>query len=469
MNPTSQLSSTVTSFNSSFNEQAVRILLVDDQPIVGESLRRMLSQEKDLELYYCSDPSQAMRYALEVCPTVILQDLIMPDVDGLMLVKFFRRQAQTAQIPIIVLSSKEEATAKAESFALGANDYLVKFPESVELVARLRYHSTAYLNQIRRAETQKTLEYNKELERRVVERTSELSAALEQLKKTQLQLVQNEKMSSLGQLMAGIAHEINNPVGFIYSNINHIYEYYKDLLELIKLYQNYYPEPHADIVAKSEDIDLEFIETDFPKIVISLKIGAERIRNLVLSLKTFCRSDEAELKSVDIHEGIESTLLILQHQLTNQGIKIVREYGKLPWVECYPSQLNQVFLHLLSNAIDAVSPRKDNGSHLKNPTIQICTEMVSLDGIRVKIIDNGVGIAPEVQKQIFNPFFSTKPVGNGTGLGLSISYQIIVEQHKGSLECMSVPGHGAEFALEIPILQEVKTPAVIEKTSPISG
>lgn len=183
MNLTSQLSSTVTSFNSSFNEQAVRILLVDDQPIVGESLRRMLSQEKDLELYYCSDPSQAMRYAMEVCPTVILQDLIMPDVDGLMLVKFFRRQAQTSRIPIIVPSSKEEAAAKAESFALGANDYLVKFPESVELVARLRYHSTAYLNQIRREEAQKTLEYNKELEQRVVERTSELSAALEQLKK----------------------------------------------------------------------------------------------------------------------------------------------------------------------------------------------------------------------------------------------------------------------------------------------
>jgi light-regulated signal transduction histidine kinase (bacteriophytochrome) len=278
-----------------------------------------------------------------------------------------------------------------------------------------------------------------------------LAATLENLQETQLQLVQTEKMSSLGQLVAGVAHEINNPVNFIHGNVNHVSGYVDDLLNLLESYQQHYPQPPAEIQQQQEDLDLDFLRTDLPKTLTSMKLGTDRIRQIVLSLRNFSRLDQAEMKQVDLHEGIDSTLLILQHRLrdsANRAIQVVKEYGELPLVECYAGQVNQVLMNLLSNAIDAL---EENPPADRSPIIRIQTKVLNNQRVAIHIADNGAGIPEHVQPHLFNPFFTTKPVGKGTGLGLSISYQIITEKHKGSLKCLSTPGNGAEFVVEIPI------------------
>jgi two-component system NtrC family sensor kinase len=289
----------------------------------------------------------------------------------------------------------------------------------------------------------------------------ELQQTLHELQTTQAQLVQTEKMSSLGQLIAGIAHEINNPVNFIYGNLNPAGDYAKDLLNLVQLYQHHYREPVAAIQTEIEAIDLEFLAEDLPKLLSSMKMGADRIRRIILSLRNFSRLDESEMKPVDIHEGIDSTLLILHSRLKEksdqQGIEVVKKYGDLPLVECYAGQLNQVFMNILSNAIDALEEAMSTekapslaASH-QPPTITIHTELVNSEQIRIRIADNGPGIPPAVQKRLFNPFFTTKPVGKGTGLGLAISQQVVVDKHRGSLNCVSCLGQGTEFIIQIPV------------------
>ncbi len=286
--------------------------------------------------------------------------------------------------------------------------------------------------------------------------TQKLSVTLEDLKATQSQLIQNEKMSSLGQLVAGIAHEINNPVNFIYGNVNYIEEYAQNLLELIEMYQETYPKATAKIEQKQEDIDLDFIKTDLLKMLKSMKVGTERIRQIVLSLRNFSRLDQADRKPVNIHDGIDSTLLILQHRLKSKDsrpvIKIVKNYAQLPEVECYPGQINQVFMNILSNGIDALESKYEESQNKQLELIMtITTKLTKNNHIVVLINDNGNGIPPEIKSKIFNPFFTTKPVGKGTGLGLSISYQIVVERHGGIFKCKSQPGTGTEFYIEIPV------------------
>ncbi|MGB3265145.1 MAG: GAF domain-containing protein [Microcoleus sp.] len=322
-------------------------------------------------------------------------------------------------------------------------------------------------------------------------KAEQLAKTLTELSNTQAQLIQTEKMSSLGQLVAGVAHEINNPVNFIYGNLSHASEYSKDLLCLVELYRQHYPNPNSEISECSEAIDVEFLAEDLPKILGSMKVGVERIRQLVVSLRNFSRLDQAQKKPVDIHEGIESTLLILQHRLKAQPdrktVEIIKEYGNLPLVECYASSLNQVFMNLIGNAIDAlemgqkdqiinipgldasaaaiyfssqeqaIEPVDINGStesfipNFPSPCIRIRTELIDEKTVRICIADNGHGIPKELISHIFNPFFTTKPVGRGTGLGLSISYQIVVEKHQGILKCVSVPGGGTQFSIEIPL------------------
>lgn len=328
---------------------------------------------------------------------------------------------------------------------------------------------------------------------------TQLKLALQELQQAQNQLVQQEKMASLGQLVAGVAHEINNPVSFICGNINPACEYTQDLLHLLQLYQQHYPQPVPEIAEQLKIADLEFITEDFPKLLVSMQNSADRIRQIVLSLNNFSRHDQTELKSVDIHEGIDSTLLILQHRLKPQPdrpeIRVVREYGQLPQVECYPGQLNQVFMNLLSNAIDALEESGFSKKTAENeqektffsPTIRIRTEVIehsspksdrtaypcqtnhdSLDtptqpkspqepghssSVVIYIADNGSGITTDVHHQIFSPFFTTKPPGKGTGLGLSISSHIVINRHNGQLFCRSAQGQGAEFVIEIPIFQ----------------
>ena len=306
---------------------------------------------------------------------------------------------------------------------------------------------------------------------------AELKQALHDLHAYQAQLVQTEKMSTLGTLVAGVAHEINNPTSFIYGNLHYAKEYTQGLLELVLLYQKYYPEPALEIQAQAQAIELDFLLKDLPKTLASMEIGAERIRHLVLSLRNFSRTDQASRQPVNIHEGIESTLLILRNRLKGKGqrpdIELVKDYGELPLVECYPSQLNQVFMNLLGNAIDALEEREDKWAmgkgeqmirsdganetlklqlpHSLTPTIWIHTELLEANRVSVKIADNGPGITDEVKLKLFDPFFTTKPIGKGTGLGLSISYQIVVEKHGGILRCESIPGEGTEFLIEIPV------------------
>ena len=421
--------------------QSPVVLLIDDQPIVAESIRRLLLGEPDIQFHYCSDPQQAIPFAIKISPTVILQDLVMPDTDGLMLVKFFRNTPATKDIPIIVLSNRDEAMVKAESFSQGANDYLVKLPDPVELIARVRYHSTAYCNLMKRHEADLTLAYNRELEYRVEARTAELKQALENLKQTQSQLIHNEKMSSLGQLVAGIAHEINNPINFIHGNVEHIERYVTELCEILEIYEQQSDSSSSVLLDKYDEIDFEFVRADLPKIIQSLKIGTERIQNLVSGLKVFSRSDEAEIKLADIHQGINSTLMILKPKL--KEIDVTCEYDELPKIECLPGPLNQVFMNVIANAIDAVE-------NVENPSIFIQTKRLSPDLIQVTISDNGAGISKETQAKLFDAFFTTKSVGKGTGLGLSISHQIIVEKHGGNISVESEVGQGTTFRIEIP-------------------
>ncbi|MBD2740473.1 ATP-binding protein [Coleofasciculus sp. FACHB-1120] len=307
------------------------------------------------------------------------------------------------------------------------------------------------------------------------QQANHLQLALCKLQQTQTLLIQNEKMSSLGQLVAGVAHEINNPVNFVCGNLVHANQYSQDLLNLLQLYAKYYPQPVPEIEEEAEAIDLNFLMADFPKTLSSMQIGADRIQQIVQSLRNFSRIDESQMKAVDIHEGIDSTLLILHSRLksrgVNTGITILKEYGDLPSVECYAGLLNQVFMNLISNAIDALEEaeaRRDSAQEMALhspllgsspaplPCIRIRTDVLDNGKASIRIIDNGPGMSEEIRTKIFDPFFTTKPTGKGTGLGLSISYQIIVERHRGVLKCNSAPEQGTEFVIEIPIRQSIQ-------------
>jgi GAF domain-containing protein len=302
-----------------------------------------------------------------------------------------------------------------------------------------------------------------ELLTKTQKQTEQLTQTIAKLQQTQTQLIQGEKMASLGQLVAGIAHEINNPVNFIYGNLNHVEQYAQDLMKTIEIYQIQHPETTAIMAAAQEEMDIDFILEDLPKTIRSMQIGTDRIRDIVLSLRNFSRTDEAAFKAVDLHEGLESTLLILGHRLKAEGskknINLVKQYGEIPLVECYPAQLNQVFMNVLVNAIDALEEVSNTSSEFL-PKVTIATSMIESSSsqpsqVQIKIIDNGPGISAEVRSRIFDPFFTTKEPGKGTGLGLPICYQIIHDKHFGNLVCESEPGQGTAFVITIPLKVEL--------------
>lgn len=484
------------------------ILIVDDNPtnlgvlfdfLVDSGFKVLLAQDGE-------DAIEQVDYAP---PDLILLDVIMPGMDGFETCSHLKAKESTKDIPVIFMTALSETVDKVRGLNLGAVDYITKPLQHEEVLARIQIH-LSLRNLTKRLQEQNVLleqevqerakaeeallKLTSELEARVQERTAklyqsnqrlqeeiqericteaalqksetryreqanQLEIAFRQLQETQSQLVHSEKMSSLGQLVAGVAHEINNPVNFIQGNLTHAAQYTQDLLQLLNLYAEYTPSPPSKICQYAEEIDLEFLLEDLPKLLGSMKVGAERIREIVQSLRIFSRIDEAQMKPVDLHAGLDSTLLILHSRLKGSanypGIQVIKDYGNLPPVECYAGQLNQVFMNLLANAIDALE-EYDKGRSLEQvyfcpSTIRIRTEVIDHEFVAIWIADTGPGIKEEVRDRLFDPFFTTKPVGRGIGLGLSISYQIVVAKHGGQMKCFSSPGQGAEFMIKIPI------------------
>lgn len=443
------------------------ILDISDRYYAQEALRQKTSE---LESVFLALPDLYFRLNAD---GIILDYLSGNSADLYVSSDYFLGKRMTDILPPTAASQFEQAILEVAENRTPVNlEYSLTMPSGEETYeARLLPFNSNQAIAIARNITKR-----KQAESQLKHKNRELEETLKQLGQTQAQLIQAEKMSSLGQLVAGIAHEINNPVSFIYGNIIYANEYATNLLQLCSLYQEHYPEPVAAISEFSEQIEMEFMKEDFPHLLNSIQTGADRIREIVLSLRNFSRLEESDIKRVDIHEGIDSALLILQHKLKENGrnrpIEIVKEYGMLPPVQCYVGQLNQVFMNILSNAIDALANIRNRKLELASaadgerqnfstlplacdafPLIRIRTEVLENNRVAIAISDNGPGMAESVKYRIFDPFFTTKPVGKGTGLGLSISYQIVVERHRGKLDCISTPGGGTEFAIEIPIKQ----------------
>lgn len=432
-------------------EEAWKIIIVDDEPTVHQvtqlALKNLIFDGKPLT-FFSADSSQAAKELIANHPdtALILLDVVMDTNDaGLQVVKYIREELKNKRVRII-LRTGQPGDAPEESVIINydINDYKLK----VELTRQKLITTTiAALRSYRDFII-------------IEEQSIKLRLALETLQNTQLQLVQSEKMSALGNLVAGIAHEINNPIGFVAGNLKMAEEYVSDLFGLVELYQKYYPNPEPEIEEQIEEIDLEYLRDDLPKLFNSLEIGSERIRNISTSLRTFSRGDTEHQTLFNIHEGIDSTLLILRHRLkanqSHPAIRIIKNYADLPLINCYSGQLNQVFMNLFANAIDALEESNLGKSFQEIEEnfnqIEITTNLTAdKKSVVIKIADNGLGITEEVQQKIFDNLFTTKAVGKGTGLGLSIARQIIVDKHGGNLSLNSEISKGTEFIIEIPV------------------
>ncbi|WP_414572617.1 response regulator [Nostoc sp. CCY 9925] len=410
------------------------ILIVDDNPTNLSLLCEALNSE-GFRFRVAVDGESAIAQVERNQPELILLDVQMPGIDGFETCRRLKANPVSQNIPIIFTTALADTDSKTKGFSLGAVDYIPKPFAQEEVIARVRVH--LQLKQLTQS-----------LEQKVSDRTRALQQA-------QVQLVQQEKLSTLGELVAGIGHEINNPVNFISSNIPPLQEYIAAITELLLLYQQEYPNPTAKITTAIENLDLDFVLEDITKILNSLELGSERIRNLSNSLRNFSRSDSDAKISADLHQGLDSTLMILQHRLKASSdrsrIEVIKNYGVLPQVNCYLGQMNQVFMNILANAVDALDEAIVQGK-ISNviPQIQITTAIDSEQLAVIRIADNGIGIPERLKKRLFEPLFTTKTVGKGTGLGLSIAYEIVVEKHKGVLEVNSQPGMGTEFIIKIP-------------------
>jgi signal transduction histidine kinase len=421
-----------------FSSPKADILIVDDTPANLRLLSTMMV-ERGYSVRQAINGQMALTATKAMIPDLILLDINMPGLSGYEVCEQLKKDPETTNIPVIFLSAFDDINEKVKAFKSGGIDYITKPFEFEEVMARIQNQLTI-----------------QQLQKKLQAQNTQLQTALGELRMMQAQLIQKEKMASLAQLVAGIAHEINNPVSFISGNISYANDYIHNLLSLIGLYQKEYPKPSQNIKDLIQEIDLEFILSDIHKVVGSMKNGVDRIRTIILALKIFSRLDESDIKTVDLHQGIESTLLFLQHRMDGESktptINIIKDYQKLPLVTCYASQINQVFYNILCNAIDALELQyRQNLSPDYIPTLWISTAQNSAETVTIKIKDNGVGIPEAIQPRLFDPFFTTKPVGGGQGLGLLTSYQIVVQKHKGHLSCHSSAGDGAEFLVEIPI------------------
>ncbi|MBN3875940.1 MULTISPECIES: hybrid sensor histidine kinase/response regulator [unclassified Nostoc] len=447
------------------NHQKRNILVVDDTPDNLRLLSAMLTAQ-GFEVRKALNGKMALTACQMVLPDVILLDINMPGMDGYQVCQQLKADDKTCEVPVIFISALDDVVDKVKAFDVGGVDYIAKPFHGAEVVLRIENQINLRLLQVK-----------------LQEKNFLLQQAIDDLKASQVQQIQNEKMVALGQLVAGLAHEINNPISFIYGNLQYAGQYVEDLVNIIEVYQQEYPKPTAKVQQIAKNVDLNFIIKDLQSLIGAMYRGSDRIREIVLALQHFSRHDEAEMKRVNIHEDIENTLVMLQHRLREAAdrpaIVVVKDYGNLPLVTCYASELNQVFMHLLNNAIDAIEEGVGSGewgmgnvelsedrgqwgvgnqsstpySLLPTPQIRIHTEVTDLNLVKIAIADNGLGIEESLRSRLFDPFFTTKPVGKGSGLGLSISYQIIVQKHRGNISCNSSVGKGAEFVIEIPIEQ----------------
>lgn len=419
------------------------VLIVDDNPTNIKVLYEVLEQA-NFRVLIAKNGESALEKLKAVIPDLILLDVMMPGIDGFETCRRLKANCTTQAIPVIFMTALSEVEHKTKGFHLGAVDYITKPFQQEEVLARVGLHL-------------KLRELAKKLECLVEERTSQLNTTVSELKNSQFQLVQSEKMSTLGQLVAGVAHEINNPVSFINGNLFHIEKYVQDLITHLQMYRQ--QATALEISNHEEAIDLEYLLHDLPQTIHSMKQGTDRIHSISVSLRTFSRADSSEKVIFDIHAGIDSTLLILKHRLKANGdcpeIAVIKEYGDLPPIKCFPGQINQVFMNIVANAIDAIEESNQNRiKESKSNVYQIMIRTSSTDdAIKIQIKDNAMGMPSEVKDNIFVPLFTTKPIGKGTGLGLAIAYQIIVEKHQGKLEVDSELGKGTEFTISIPYKQ----------------
>ena len=432
-------------------EEIGTILVIDDNPTNLQVLYKALS-DRGYDVLVEMDGKSGIELVKNSPPDLILLDVMMPGIDGFETCSRLQADPLTKEIPIIFMTALSDTVDKVKGLSLGAVDYISKPFQQEEVLARIKVHL-----KLRRLTLQLT-EQNQQLEERVEKRTAKLYRAIKELKQTQLQLVQSEKMSAIGQLIAGIAHEINNPVGCIVGNIEEATNAIKDLTEYLQLCQEKCHTPGSEMEQKASEIDLEFIIEDLPKMLFSMKTGIDRIRSISNSLRTFSRADSEYKVLADIQEGIDSTLMILQHRLKannkRPAIQVIKNYGDIPLLKCYLGQLNQVFMNVFANAIDALEEAnigRTFGSFASAPnTIMITTQLSDCQrDILIKIKDNGKGISEHIISHIFDYSFTTKAVGKGTGIGLSISRQVVEETHGGSLTCASVLGEGTEFTIAL--------------------
>lgn len=425
------------------------ILAVDDNSTNLSVLSQALKQV-GLKVRVAMNGASAIKIAQQYSPELILLDIQMPDMDGFETCARLKANLSTQAIPIIFMTAMADTDSKVKGLSLGAVDYITKPFEEQEVIARVKVH--LQLRQLAKTLEERNTQlqhWTEELEQRVAERTAEISQALQDLQQFQLQLIQSEKMSTLGQLVAGIAHELNNPIGCIANNLSPAFEYVATLTKVIDFYQQFCPEATLKMEQMLGDMDMAFALEDLPKLLKSMKLSTERITDISISLRNFSRSDASTKVRVNLHDGLDSTLTILSHRLKAVGsrplIKVIKDYGDLPDLECYPGLLNQVFMNIIANAIDALEE-----SLPTIPEIRIQTSFINRQ-IIILIADNGIGMSAEVQQKAFNQLFTTKVVGKGTGLGLSIARQIVEEKHGGHITFTSEVGKGTEFAIAFPI------------------
>lgn len=412
------------------------ILIVDDTPENLRLLSKML-QDQGYKVRKATNGIMALTAVEALVPDLILLDINMPKMNGYEVCTQLKQDSQTSKIPIIFLSALDSTEDKVKAFQVGGSDYVTKPFQIEEVLARIQHQLTI-----------------QDLQKQLQIKNESLEQTLNELKRTQLHLIQQAKTSALGQLVAGIIHEITNPMNFIAGNIHFAYDYVQSLLNLVSIYQKEYPDSPESIKQALEDVDLDFLRSDFPNLRRSMETGVSRIRSLILGLRIFSRLDESELKPVNLHESLDTTIMLLQHRLKfregKPAIDVIKNYGDLPPVNCYGSQLNQVFLNLLNNAIDALQIKYlENTTQI--PTIWISTDLNTSETVKICIKDNGIGISEENLSQIFEPFFTTTNTAQAQGLGLATSYQIVVDKYQGKLTCHSVVGEGTEFILTIPI------------------